>query len=115
MLVPIGSSLFNLVWKMPDRVIKNKSLEKRYREIEAAIETEDRNDLNRLHGWQRTIKGLYPDASGLYNALNAECYNAATTAVQNPPKKLLKLNFHHRLLKNWAHFRPETFRLEAAS
>ena len=113
MVLPIATGLFNVIWNLPERAREHKKMERQLREYEGAIRANPLN-LECLHDLETRIVTRYSATSDVYNALNAECYNAATVAVQNPPKKLLKLRLYHRWLRNFVRFKAEVFRLEPA-
>ena len=111
MLVPTVIGAISVAWNITDKARDHEMLARRFYRIARTI-TVEKADQEHVKGWQADILAVYEDEPAVFHALNAECYNAATTARIRSPKELLRVKWHHHLLRNWRRFSQKDFPLE---
>lgn len=110
MLVPTLIGAITLAWNPSGRARDHQVLAGRFYQIASQI-TLGPVDAERLKKWEADVLGVLEDEPSTLHALNAECYNAATKAMNRKPRPLLRVNWYQHLLRNWWPFSPTSFRL----
>ena len=108
MLMPTVIGAIGAVWNLTDKARDHEILAHRFNRIARMIDVENAS-AESVEAWRREILHVYDDESGIYHALNAECYNAATRALSFQPKQLLQVSLLHHFLRNWIRFSEQAF------
>ena len=111
MAVPTLIGAFSAVWNLPRRARDHEFLAKRFYGIAKMIDVEAA-DRERVREWNAELLDTYAEEPEVYHALNAECYNAATKARVLEPKRLMRVGWHHHILRNWVRFSESRFPLK---
>ena len=99
MVIPTLIGAIEAVWNLSGSARDHASLARSFYDLTGAI-AYGKADEENATSWRRRISALYGDEPSIYHALNAECYNAATTSLYREHKPLFRVRWHQHLLRN---------------
>ena len=106
-----AASAILVVWRLIDTARDHALMLERFYRIAQGINVEMADEQWVLE-WRNEMFRAYGDTGAVYHALNADCYNAATLARSEKPRKLIRLRWWQRVIRNWWRFSPATFQLQ---
>lgn len=110
MLIPVLAGTMSLVFNLGVQARNHEILMQRFLQIQKRIDVFDSNT-SKIQEWRELILDAYHNEPPVYNALNADCYNEASKALEVKPAKLMHLTALQRLLRNWVRYSGTTFNL----
>ena len=110
MLVPTTIGAINSVWNLTHGARDHDTLAKRFYAVARKIDIEGADEA-KIEEWRVQILGVYADEPAVYHALSAQCYNAASKALEAKPKQLYQLSLSQRVFRNWWRFSDGQFDL----
>jgi hypothetical protein len=108
--VPPLMGAIAIVWNLASRARDHQVLASRFYYVARAITAGPATPENAAR-WQAELLEVYESEPGTFHALNAECYNAATRAMNRQPRPLYRIRWHQHILRNWWPFSPGSFEL----
>ena len=113
MLIPVVVGAIDVVWGLTHKARNHEFLAHRFYDLEKRINANlaDDNlvDEKTVAEWRIEMIEIFKDEPAPYHALNAECGNAASQALDYGENEMQQIGWWQHLLRNYWRFSPKDF------